>query len=176
MTIRKIKLNGIVLTWSADVVETDDSGLWLFTPTGAPVDNRRGDEQWTGHMGIGVEPGFLWHMPTDGGWWFGAWWTRPDRRQIAIDACTPPTLIDGVWTWTDLELDVCRDDLDGSVWVEDEDEFEDSIKAGWIDADQEREARAVTRDMEQRLRDRSEPFGDEGWRRYDNACLSGPPS
>lgn len=166
ITIRKVKLNGIVLTWSAYVLEQDADGFWLFTPTGSAVDNRRGEEQWTGNMGTGVEPGFLWRMPTNGEWWFGAWWTRPDRHQISIDACTPPTLLDGVWTWTDLELDICRNDLDGSVWTEDEDEFDDSLQAGLIDEHQQREALAVTAEMERRLRERIAPFDDSGWPRY----------
>jgi hypothetical protein len=169
VVIRKIKRPGTVLTWSAYFLDEDSHGLWLFTPTGSPVHNNSGEKVWHGSMGLGVEPGFLWLMPRDE-WWFGAWWTRPDRQQIAIDACTPAALVNGIWTWTDLELDVCRDDVTGETWIEDEDEFDEAVAGGYIPSDEQAEAGAVTAEMERRLRERVAPFDDEGWDRYRAAC------
>lgn len=164
ITIRKIKRPGATSTWQAELLEETEHGLWLFTPPRAPVHNVKDGEEWHSVMGQGTEPGFLWLMPRDQ-WWFGAWWTRPDRDQLAVDACTVPTLIDGVWTWIDLELDVVRDG-NGNVWVEDEDEFADAIAGGHIPPAEQTAARAVTDDIVRQLTGRTDPFGDEGWERY----------
>jgi hypothetical protein len=162
--VRKIKLTGAVLTWDATVLDEDEHGMWLFTPQAGPVHNVVDGVEFYKPMGLGTEPGFVWLMPRDE-WWFGAWWTRPDLEQLSIDACTPPTLVDGVWTWTDLELDICRNHT-GNVWVEDEDEFAESIRLGLIDEASQAAARAVTRDMVRRLTERVPPFDDTGWTRY----------
>jgi hypothetical protein len=169
--IRKIKLNGIVLTWSAYLLDRDDHGRWAFSPTGTTVRNHTADAEWFGTMGAGVEPGFLWLLPDDS-WFFGAWWRRPDHHQVAIDACTPPALVGGLWTWTDLELDICRDG-NGNVWVEDEDEFDESLALHLIDADAEAAARAVTDEMVRHLTARIAPFDDTGWTRLDAATALG---
>jgi len=167
VTIRKVKLNGVTMTFEARFVDEDEHGMWLFTPQGGPVDYRDGEERLVKTMGQGTEPGFLWLMPRDE-FWFGAFWSRPDWEHeeiIVIDACTPPTLIDGIWTWTDLELDICRNRA-GKVWVEDEDEFEESIALGLIDEPTQRAARAITDAMVERLTAFDPPFDDTGWRRY----------
>ncbi|HUR77793.1 MAG TPA: DUF402 domain-containing protein [Acidimicrobiales bacterium] len=168
-TVRKIKLSGAVLTWRAYSVAEDEHGRWTFTSPGTLVHNAKNGEVSYAAMGKGTEPGFLWLMPRDE-WWFGGWWTRPDRDQISIDACTPPTLLNGIWTWTDLELDIGRNDRAGDlggVWVEDEDEFEESIALGLIDEPSQRAALDVTSEMVRRLTERVAPFDDFGWKRYD---------
>jgi hypothetical protein len=167
VTIRKVKLNGTIHTWEARLIDEDAHGMWLFTPQAGPVHNVVDGEEFYKPMGLGTEPGFLWLMPRDE-WWFGAWWTRPNWEHVAIvnlDACTPPALIDDIWTWTDLELDICRNHA-GEVWVEDEDEFDESIALGLIDEPTQQAARAVTDDMVRRLTERVPPFDDTGWRRY----------
>jgi len=167
VTIRKVKLNGAVMTFDAQFVDEDEHGMWLFTPQAGPVHNRVGDEEFFKPMGNGTEPGFLWLMPRDE-FWFGAFWSRPNWEHVDIvniDACTPPTLVDGIWTWTDLELDICRNRA-GKVWVEDEDEFEESIALGLIDEPTQRAARAITDAMVERLTAFDPPFDDTGWRRY----------
>src|SRR5262249_49726213 len=106
-------------------------------------------------------------MPRDE-WWFGAFWSRPDWEHVDIvniDACTPPTLVDGIWTWTDLELDICRNHA-GEVWVEDEDEFDESIALGFIDDVAQKAARDIPAEMVRRLTAHTAPFDDTGWRRY----------
>ena len=165
--IRKIKLSGTVLTWSAYFLAEDEFGRWSFTPPGSTVHNRKGDEEWTATIGVGTEAGFLWLMPRDE-WFYAGWWRRPDWEQLAVDACTIPSLTDGLWTWTDLELDVCRD-ATGKVWVEDEDEFDESLAAGFIDTASEAAARNVTDTIVTRLTDRIAPFDGTGWARHDEA-------
>lgn len=178
VTIRKIKLGGTRHTWTAHFVDEDAHGMWLFTPKGSVVHNESRDGTWQTRMGgdwADVAQGFVWLMPrTD--WFFAAWWIRPDRQQIAIDACTVPTMIDGVWTWTDLELDICRDDRDRTVWVEDEDEFEESIAAGHISDAARLAARALTDNAERWLTDRVAPFDDRGWDLYAEWTSRGLPS
>lgn len=169
--IRKIKLNGVVLTWSAHVLCEDDHGLWTFSATGTQVHNRKADNEWFGTMGVGTEPGFVWLIPHDE-WFFGAWWRRPDYSQVSVDACTIPALVDRLWTWTDLELDICRNDR-GEVWVEDEDEFDESLALGLIDMDAESEARSITDQMVRRLSQQAAPFDDTGWRYHDSVRALG---
>ena len=177
ISIRKVKLNGAVHTWSAHVVAEDTHGTWLFTPKGSLVQHEQNGARWQAAMGstwAAVARGFLWLMPRDE-WWFAAWWIRPDRQQIAIDACTVPTNIAGIWTWTDLELDICRDDRDGSVWVEDEDEFVDSVAAGLIDAPAQHAARTLTEGAQQWLTDHVAPFDGRGWDTYSEWIERGLP-
>jgi hypothetical protein len=166
--VRKIKRPDATMTFAAHVVHDDEHGLWMFTPRGSLVHNVKDGASFHKPMGQGTEPGFLWLMPRDE-WWYAGWWTRPDREQTAVDACTIPTLVDGIWTWTDLELDICRDQT-GAVWVEDEDEFEDAIAAGHIPSDEQAAALAITAEIVRRLTERVRPFDDLGWERYAALC------
>ena len=161
--IRKIKRAGYSVAAGAYVLDEDEFGTWLFSPAGTMVRFVDGDEEvlrpWPNFLGLAQSRE----------WWFAGWWIRESGPTLGTDACTPPTLVDGQWYWTDLELDVVRDDA-GNVWVEDEDEFEDAIAAGQIPADEQRAAIAVTAELERRLREHIAPFDLEtGWRRHDAA-------
>ena len=94
---------------------------------------------------------------------------------ISVDICIPPKLIDGEWTYIDLELDLTRLS-DGSVEIHDEDEFVAACEAGQIPPEEAIEARNASTKIEQCLRHRIEPFGSLGWDKLDEALsLSLPP-
>ncbi len=98
----------------------------------------------------------------------GAWWTylHNDRgtHPWYVDIVTPPTIEDTTITMVDLDLDVIRN-ADGTVYVDDEDEFaEHRVTLGyperWID-----QARVTAARIALRLEGPGEPFGSvtEHW-------------
>ena len=87
---------------------------------------------------------------------------------ISVDICTPPKLIDGEWTYIDLELDLTRLS-DSSVEILDEDEFVSACEAGQISREEAIEARKAATKIEECLRYRIEPFGSLGWDKLEDA-------
>ncbi len=167
--IRKIKRPGYTVLFPAYLLDDDEHGTWFFMPSDSVVRYVDGDE--TLLQPFTHAPGILLLAPRDQ-WWFGAWWPRAGRRFVATDACSPTVLVDGAWTWTDLELDVCRD-ADGAVWIEDQDDFEAAIAGGHIPADEQRAAIAIADQLATWLSARTAPFDDTGWRRFDAAAALG---
>jgi predicted RNA-binding protein associated with RNAse of E/G family len=109
------------------------------------------------------------HLIPNEGWWIAAWYDE----HISIDICTPPTLIDGEWHYTDLELDPMAFS-DGRVEIDDE--FADACNSGLIPPNEAIKARTTTTEIEQYLRDQTEPFGRVGWNKFDEALrLALPP-
>ena len=102
-------------------------------------------------------------------------WRREHYSMISVDTCTPPAVFDDEWTYVDLELDpVMRSN--GNVEIEDEDEFVEACKAGFISDAEAANARAATLETAQAMRDRTEPFHQRGWERLDQALsLTLPP-
>ncbi len=164
--LRKVKRPpGWCGRWRAYVLGEDPYGVWLYTPAGSLF--RGSDGETTGECEVGQgsrDAGLpvLSLVPTDG-WWVGTWYANSADPWITVDICTPPTLIDGEWTYIDLELDPHRT-RDGRVGIADEDEFLDACKAGTISGGEQVAARAAATEMEGLLRDRGEPFGSVGWR------------
>ena len=162
VVIGKDKRAGYSIRVGAYVLDTDEFGSWLWTPAGSIARYSQGDE-----VLLNEWPNFLSLAQSDEWFWAG-WWIREAGPTIGTDACTAPRLVDGTWHWVDLELDVVRDHT-GKVWVEDEDEFDEGIAAGQISSDEERAARAITAELERRLRERVAPFDEQGWHRHDAA-------
>ncbi len=90
-----------------------------------------------------------------------------------------PALLDevtgvGDWSFVDLELDPVWGE-DGCTEVLDEDEFAAAIASGLISSEEASSARSASAEIMGWLRDGSEPFGSDGWRRFDEGLACGLP-
>jgi len=108
--------------WAFDMqrLGVDEHGVWLWAPAGTEL--RRGSE-----VPIQAKHGFV-KVIADGQWWTGIWNDgRPsDGRSIRtyVDVITPAVWDGDTVRMVDLDLDVVRRS-DGTVEVDDEDEFEE---------------------------------------------------
>lgn len=166
--IRKVKRPEAMIRWPAYVVGKDDHGLWLFSPKGTICRGQSRSGRSEVEVGQGNREAGLpvMHLMPDSGWWTASWCRVPKSR-ISVDVCTPPRLIDGEWTYIDLELDPWA--YDGNVEIDDEDEFDDACEAGLILPDEALEARAAATEVVGAMRSNSEPFGTLGWSKLDEA-------
>jgi protein associated with RNAse G/E len=101
----------------------DQYGLWLGAPAGSV--SQRGDEpeivQASAHVQL---------LPT-GRWFTAIFNDEPRSTEIYCDITTPVEFADDVVTMIDLDLDVIRK-RDGTIYVDDEDEFaEHQVKYGY---------------------------------------------
>ena len=172
--IRKVKRPEGMIRWPAYVAGNDDHGLWLYSPKGTICRGQSGSgtaevEVGQGNREAGVP---VMHLMPVSGWWTACWRRVPDSR-ISVDVCTPPQLIDGEWTYIDLELDPWA--YDGRVEIDDEDEFDDACEAGLISPDEALEARAAATEVVRAMRGHFEPFGSLGWSRLDEAIRAALP-
>jgi hypothetical protein len=109
------------------------------------------------------------HLIPKGAWWIASWCSE----HLSLDICTPPTLVDGEWWYTDLDLLLHPD---GRLEILDEDEFAEACEADEIPEEEARVAQAAMQEVEQCLRLRTEPFDRVGWDRLGEAVsLSLPP-
>ena len=173
VVIRKIKRPEGIHRWPAYIISNDRHGLWLYSPKGTIFRGQLGSNIGECEVGQGNrEEGLpVMHLIPNAAWWIAAWCSE----HISIDICTPSTLIDGEWSYTDLELDPIGFS-DGRVEIEDEDEFVAACDAGLISRDEAIKARAASTEVERCLRRRTEPFGRVGWDKLDEALsFSLPP-
>lgn len=141
------------LHWHFDMerVSNDHHGTWLWAPAGSPF--RRGDEDPRVS-----ERGWL-KLITDGAWWT-AIWTNTGR--IYADIATPARWDGGTVHLVDLDLDVvCHPD--GSVGVEDEDEFDEHRIAMDYPEHVVDRARAVAAMLVRDIEAAREPFATVGF-------------
>ena len=176
--IRKVKRPEGIARWSVYVMGNDRHGLWLYSPKGTIYRSQVGlnvvGECEVG-QGIGEAGLPVMHLIPNAAWWTAAWCSDGENPQISVDICTPPTPIDGEWSYIDLELDPVAYS-DGRVEIDDEDEFVDACEAGLITRDEAINARSAAAEVERCLRHRIEPFGHLGWDKLDEALsLSLPP-
>ena len=108
--------------WAFDMerLGEDVHGQWLWAPAGTEL--RRGSD-----TPISARHGFV-KLITAGQWWTAIWndGHPSDRRSILtyVDVITPAVWDENTVRMIDLDLDVvCR--RDGSVEIDDEDEFEE---------------------------------------------------
>jgi len=101
---------------STRLVGEDQYGVWLGAPVGGTW--RRGD----GRTYTNRQAQVLLCSPDR--WWTATFNDAPAHTEIYVDMSTPAMISDGLVTAVDLDLDVRRF-RDGSVRLEDEDEFAD---------------------------------------------------
>jgi protein associated with RNAse G/E len=152
--IRFAKYDGS-LHWHFDMrrLGEDDHGTWLWAPAGTPF--RRGEEPAQLSERLCVK------LITREQWWT-AIWTQTGR--IYVDVATPARWEGDTVHMVDLDLDVVRS-ADGSVAVEDEDEFDEHRVAMSYPPRVVDGARATTAQLAVAVEAGREPFGlvGPGW-------------
>ena len=137
----------------------DRHGAWLWAAAGTVL--RRGSDKT-----IRVEEGFV-KVITPGRWWTAVWNVGPgfgDRSiQIYVDVITPAVWEGDTVRMVDLDLDVIRR-RDGTVEVDDEDEFDEHrVLFGYPEHVVDK-ARTETARLALAMERREEPFGSVGER------------
>ncbi|MCJ7780199.1 MAG: DUF402 domain-containing protein [Acidimicrobiia bacterium] len=147
--------------WKFDMerIGEDEHGVWLWAPAGTEL--RRGSEKT-----IHVEQGFV-KVITPNGWWTAVWNVGPCNGsrsiEIYVDVITPAIWEGDTVQMVDLDLDVIRR-RDGSVEIDDEDEFEEHRATfGYPDHVVDK-ARTETARLAVAVECRDEPFGSVGER------------
>jgi predicted RNA-binding protein associated with RNAse of E/G family len=135
----------------------DEHGVWLWAPVGTEL--RRGPETPSA-----AQRAFVKVIP-DGPWWTGIWNDGPgnDGRSIRtyVDVITPAVWDGDTVRMVDLDLDVVQR-RDGTVEVEDEDEFEDHrVAFGYPEHVVDR-ARSEAAQLVLAIERGNEPFGETG--------------
>ncbi|HEX6525482.1 MAG TPA: DUF402 domain-containing protein [Streptosporangiaceae bacterium] len=179
--IRKLKRpdgNGL---WPAYHIGADRFGSWLFTPRGSRYRGEKAGVASYCNVGSPVGPGLaVLHLVPVTGWWIA---TFPDRDgdgdggrwRVTVDICTPPRLDGGVWTYTDLELDIHAAAGTGEVEIVDEDEFAVACDRGYIPAAEAAGARQAADEVVRLIRGAHEPFSQVGPRKLSQALGLGLP-
>ncbi|HEY7263398.1 MAG TPA: DUF402 domain-containing protein [Trebonia sp.] len=169
--IRKLKRPDRSAIWPAYRTAADRFGTWLFTPRGSLYRGEQAGVAAYCNVGSPVGPGIaVMHLVPRTGWWIATFWDLAEPRWSAtVDICTPPRLADGVWTYTDLELDVLVDRGTGEAWIVDEDEFAVACDGGVIAPAEASAARQAADQITMFVRSGAEPFAGAGARRLDAA-------
>ena len=163
LKLLKVKRPGGVFSFEVQPLARDGFGEWLYAPTGSN-----------------------WEAPSDAGTlsfdivvlvrpreWAVSWWIdEPADRSVAVDICLPPERTAEGWSFVDLELDPVRH-ASGVVEIQDNDEFEEACRNGWIAAEDAEMAVVTATVMAEALRDHVEPWEDVGWQRLDAAKTRG---
>jgi uncharacterized protein len=107
--------------WEFDAVHlgADEHGTWLGLPRGTTM-SRPGADYVSPTDQLGLVPPSSWPSAERG--WLATFHGVGGPLSVYVDVVTPPTLDGATVTACDLDLDVVRE-LDGRVWVDDEDEF-----------------------------------------------------
>ena len=165
--IRKVKRgkgNGL---WGSYVVEQDEAGTWLFTPSQSLYRGTSGDQVSFCYAGQPDPPGApVMHLIPRNGWWFARWQDVEPGAHVAIDICTPSSRDGDTWSYDDLELDLFKF-TDGRFGVVDEDEFEEARRDGYITQAEAEVCRETVTDIWERLRAGDEVFDRLGWEKLD---------
>ncbi len=147
--------------WAFDMerLGEDKHGVWLWAPAGTVL--RRGFDKT-----IHVQQGFV-KVITHDRWWTAVWNVGPgvgDRLiEVYVDVITPAVWDGATVRMVDLDLDVIRRH-DGSVEIDDEDEFEEHrVVFGYPDHVVDK-ARTETARLAIAVERREEPFGLVGER------------
>lgn len=142
--------------FEVDHLGADEHGTWL---AGRPPIPFEGPES----PGV-FDYRFAILVPSDR-WWIATFYAEGDGDiEIYVDISTPTTWDNGRLTMVDLDLDIVLR-RDGTMYIDDEDEFEEHrVLYGYPD-DVIDMARKTADEMLKAVRARVEPFGDV-WRRW----------
>lgn len=155
MKLTKIKRPAGPGHFVVEALLENEFGVWVYAPTGS---------DWVAPHDTGKLPFDALALIHPDRFWVTWWVDDPLDRRLEIDVCLPPQRDPDGWSYIDLELDPVRHE-DGRVEILDRDEFDAACRSGWIDAADAERALAAATFMEVALRNRQEPWGDEGWRR-----------
>lgn len=129
----KVKRPAGLFWFGLRAVGEDRHGTWLRGEVGSPWGAPHAD----GRLSVPV----VVLLREDRPW--ATWWVAdPADRRIELDVCLPPERTGDGWSYVDLELDVVRHD-DGRVEIQDEDEYEQSVRAGWMSPEEAARARGA---------------------------------
>ena len=138
----------------------DEYGVWLWAPPGTTY--ARGDEPPKTSKEI-----FITLVPHDA--WWSAIWNVSGKYEVYVDVCTPPRWDGETVHMIDLDLDVVRMQGTSETRILDEDEF----KRHSIDLEYPQRlidgARTATAALALAVDARTEPFGDVGATRLNEA-------
>jgi hypothetical protein len=140
--------------FSAEHLGRDEYGTWLGADVPTP---------YTGPRGAGVWPhAFVALVPT-GEWWVAAWNDeREGAIEVYVDVTTEPRwLTENHVTAIDLDLDVVRR-RDGTVFLDDVDEFEEHQLRYGYPVDMVDKAIATSKVLMEAVESRREPFSRIG--------------
>lgn len=131
----------------------DDFGVWLGAPIGTVYG--KGEEAAV----YATQERRVMLFPRDA-WWTAMFHEAPARLDVYCDVSTPPEWTHtGEVTTVDLDLDVCRTRGDGSVYVDDEDEFAVHQRRYGYPPHVVSSAESTAEWLSAALRDGAEPFG-----------------
>ena len=135
--------------FDVDVLGEDEHGLWLSVPAGRPL--QRGDEEPIPCQGIAV-------LVPARGHWIATFSLGEHRGSVYVDVTDEPKRDGDVVRAIDLDLDVIRFP-DGSVILDDEDEFREHCTLFGYPADTIATCEATARELMDAVTNRIEPFG-----------------
>jgi hypothetical protein len=147
--------NPDIIHWGfeAQWLGEDEWGDWVAVPAGT--------RRWKGDEDVGPSTGdAVFCAPRDGWWHLHYNGTTHPTYSLFVDIVTPPVWVsDGRYEMIDLDLDVAVY-RDGTVEVQDEDEFEIHQLQYGYSAEMIRRASEETRRIVTALKLRQEPFFD----------------
>ncbi|GAB6901719.1 ribonuclease FAU-1 family protein [Kineosporia succinea] len=155
MNLTKIKRPAGTYLFELDLEREDEHGFWVSGRPGQAC-------VWPdGHRDPLHHPMIL--LITPGRPWVGWWLLRDDGRRLSLDICTPPQRTADGWSIVDLELDPLWTERDGQVQIEDEDEYRNAVREGWMTSADANLARAAADEGATILRVGTEPWIQAGW-------------
>lgn len=164
VALEKIKHPGArVFGFEMRALAADRFGTWFLMPAGSP---------WSAPQDAGVMPFDVVLLIGESVPWVAWWAPHPGDARLEVDVCLPPVRTAAGWRFVDLELDVFQRRSDGSVTVEDRDEFDDAVRAGTIGPDAALLAEDTARRLQQALTRGREPWVSRGWELLDAVVVS----
>ncbi|MYS38983.1 DUF402 domain-containing protein [Streptomyces sp. SID4920] len=131
----------------------DEFGVWLGAPIGTVYSKGEKAEVYA------TRERRVMLFPRDA-WWTALFQAAPAHLDVYCDVATPSGWPHtGEVTMIDLDLDVCRRRRDGSVFVDDEDEFASHQKRYGYPYDVVTRAQGAAEWLSAALRSGAEPFG-----------------